>query len=49
MSTGAGASSSQAVPDHTNGQFKNRGTELGDRGWPGHLRRLDKMDPTYAD
>jgi ribulose-5-phosphate 4-epimerase/fuculose-1-phosphate aldolase len=38
----------EAVSDHTNDQFKNRGTELGDRGWPGHLRRLDKMDPSYA-
>lgn len=38
----------EAVSAHTNNQFKNRGTELGDRGWPGHLRRLDKMDPSYA-
>lgn len=50
MSTGADLHLvPEAVSDHTNGQFKNRGTELADRGWPGHLRRLDRMDPTYAD
>ncbi|HAA91486.1 MAG TPA: class II aldolase [Rhodospirillaceae bacterium] len=38
----------ETVSEHTNKQFKNRGTELSDRGWPGHLRRLDKMDPSYA-
>jgi ribulose-5-phosphate 4-epimerase/fuculose-1-phosphate aldolase len=27
--------------------YENRGTEQADMGWPGHLRRLDRVDPSY--
>jgi ribulose-5-phosphate 4-epimerase/fuculose-1-phosphate aldolase len=36
-----------AVCEHTNKQMTSRGTALGDHNWPGHLRRLDRLDPSY--
>ena len=36
-----------SVSEHTLGQMNSRGTTFGDLGWPGHLRRLDKLDPSY--
>ena len=48
MSTGAEL---KLVPDevceHTLGQMQSGGTKFGDIGWPGHLRRLDRIDPSY--
>jgi ribulose-5-phosphate 4-epimerase/fuculose-1-phosphate aldolase len=38
----------ESVCEHTKSQMTNRGTRSADAGWPGHLRRLDRMDPSYA-
>lgn len=38
----------EAVAAHSRDGMVKRGTQLGDMGWPGHLRRLDRMDATYA-
>jgi len=35
------------VAAHSRDGMVGRGTRFGDMGWPGHLRRLDRMDPTY--
>ena len=49
MSTGAELIHvSKDVGEHTRGQMTARGTAFGDMGWPGHLRRLDRLDPSYA-
>jgi ribulose-5-phosphate 4-epimerase/fuculose-1-phosphate aldolase len=29
--------------------MKDRGNYIADRSWPGHLRRLDRLDPSYRD
>ena len=48
MSTGAELIHvSKAVGEHTRQQTTARGTAFGDLGWPGHLRRLDRLDPSY--
>jgi hypothetical protein len=48
MSTGAEL---QLVPtdvaEYTRDQMTSRGGGFGALGWPGHLRRLDRMDPSY--
>jgi ribulose-5-phosphate 4-epimerase/fuculose-1-phosphate aldolase len=36
-----------AVQESTKNQFKGKGTKNADLGWAGHLRRLDKIDPSY--
>lgn len=36
------------VAEHTARQFENVGA-IGEREWAGHLRRLDKLDPSYRD
>jgi ribulose-5-phosphate 4-epimerase/fuculose-1-phosphate aldolase len=50
MSTGAEL---QLVPtevaEHTRNQMTSRGGGFGAMGWPGHLRRLDRMDPSYKN
>jgi hypothetical protein len=28
---------------------EKRGTTQGDMGWPGHLRRLDREDPSFRN
>ena len=46
----AGAKAEEITPtvqDHTSTMFKNRGTQAADRNWPGHLRQLDRVDPSY--
>jgi ribulose-5-phosphate 4-epimerase/fuculose-1-phosphate aldolase len=49
MSTGAELIHvSKDVGNFTRDQMKSRGTAFGDMGWPGHLRRLDRMDASYA-
>jgi ribulose-5-phosphate 4-epimerase/fuculose-1-phosphate aldolase len=35
------------VAAHSRDGMVKRGTQLGDMGWPGHLRRLDRMDASY--
>jgi len=35
------------VQESTKNQFKSKGTKNADLGWAGHLRRLDKLDPSY--
>ncbi len=35
------------VQESTKNQFKGKGTKNADLGWAGHLRRLDKLDPSY--
>jgi len=35
------------VAAHSRDGMVARGTRFGDMGWPGHLRRLDRMDPSY--
>ena len=35
------------VQESTKEQFKGKGTRNADLGWAGHLRRLDKLDPSY--
>ena len=48
MSTGAELKLvPEEVCEHTLGQMQAGGTRFGDTGWPGHLRRLDRMDPSY--
>jgi ribulose-5-phosphate 4-epimerase/fuculose-1-phosphate aldolase len=37
---------SEAVCEHAAGQFEGFGV-IGNRDWPGHLRRLDKLHPSY--
>ena len=37
----------EAVAKHSRDGMVARGTRLGDMGWPGHLRRLDRMDQSY--
>ena len=37
----------ESVSEHALAQVKERGTSFGDMGWPGHLRRLDRLDPSY--
>lgn len=36
-----------AVQDHTEDHFRKGGTTIADRNWPGHLRELDRVDPSY--
>jgi len=38
---------SPTVQESTKNQFKSKGTKNADLGWAGHLRRLDKLDPSY--
>ena len=38
-----------AAVDRTAQLFQERGTLMADRAWPGHLRRLDRLDPTYKN
>lgn len=33
----------------TSQMMKQRGNYVGARSWPGHLRRLDRLDPTYKN
>ncbi|MEM9683910.1 MAG: class II aldolase/adducin family protein [Pseudomonadota bacterium] len=48
MSTGAELQPvPTAVAEHTRDQTLKVGTRFGDTAWPGHLRRLDRMDPSY--
>ena len=38
-----------SVQESSKELFEKRRTAGGDLGWPGHLRRLDRMDPSYKD
>jgi len=40
---------SEEVRTSTSQMMENRGNNIGDRSWPGHLRRLDRLDPSYKD
>lgn len=48
----AGAKVAEIVPavqDSTAKMFKDRGTQAPDRNWPGHLRQLDRVDPSFRN
>ena len=48
----AGAKVAEIVPavqDNTAKMFKDRGTLAPDRNWPGHLRQLDRVDPSFRN
>jgi ribulose-5-phosphate 4-epimerase/fuculose-1-phosphate aldolase len=38
-----------SVQESTKAQFTKNRTKGGDLGWPGHLRRLDRIDPSYKN
>jgi len=40
---------SDAAVDRTAQLLQERGTLMADRAWPGHLRRLDRLDPSYKN
>lgn len=40
---------SREVCERTSNQIYRSGNPIGHRDWPGHLRRLDKLDPGYRE